>query len=144
MKKLYISLLLLSFISIVKSQTNLNLYNFRNVGQSNLINPGIRPQANVTVGIPGIYFSAQSPNMTINDIFNKGENPDSTIKRIVRDDNLSFYNTGISFVFDPLFVGFAIKKNYFSFGAQLNFDFYGSPPKDIFGLTQGSTFFKIH
>ncbi len=142
MKKLYISLLLLSFISIVKSQTNLNLYNFRNVGQSNLINPGIRPQANVTVGIPGIYFSAKSPNMTINDIFNKGENPDSTIKRIVRDDNLSFNNTGISFVFDPLFVGFAIKKNYFSFGAQLNFDFYGSPPKDILGLTQGSTFFQ--
>ena len=142
MKKIYLAILILSVSVIGNAQTNLNLYNFRNVAQSNLMNPGIRPQANFTLGFPSIYFSAQSPNMTLNDIFNKDENPDNTIKRIVRDDNFSFNNTGISTVLDPIFIGLAIKKNYFSLGVQLNFDFYGSPPKDILGLTQGSTFFQ--
>jgi outer membrane protein OmpA-like peptidoglycan-associated protein len=49
---------------------------------------------------------------------------------------------GFSNSFDPVFIGFAIKKNYFSLGVQVNTEFYGSPPKDILGLTQGSTFFQ--
>ncbi|MCX6186292.1 MAG: hypothetical protein NTU43_04735, partial [Bacteroidetes bacterium] len=77
MKKIYLAILILSVSVIGNAQTNLNLYNFRNVAQSNLMNPGIRPQANFTLGFPSIYFSAQSPNMTLNDIFNKDENPDS-------------------------------------------------------------------
>lgn len=127
---------------VVNAQTNLNLYNFRNVGQSNLLNPGIRPQANFTLGLMGSYLSVQTPEITMADIFNKNENPDSTFKRIVRDNNLSFNNMGLSATFDPIFIGFAIKKNYFSLGVQTNFDFYGSPPKDVLGFTQGSTFFQ--
>ena len=126
----------------IGAQTNLNLYNFRNVGQSNLMNPGIRPQANFTFGLPAAYVSVQSPEMTLADLFNITENPDSTFKRIVRDPNLSFNNMGVSVVSDLLFVGFAVKKNYFSLGVQASYDFYGSPPKDILGLTQGSTFFQ--
>lgn len=126
----------------IKAQTNLNLYNFRNVSQSNLMNPGIRPQANFTFGMPSIYLSLQTPEITLADLFNKNENPDSTFRRIVKDPNLSFNNMGFSSSFDPIFVGFAIKKNYFSLGVQVNTEFYGSPPKDILGLTQGSTFFQ--
>lgn len=130
------------FSNKIGAQTNLNLYNFRNVGQSNLMNPGIRPQANFTFGLPSFYVSVQSPEMTLADLFNKNENPDSTFKRIVRDPNLSFNNMGISTVIDPIFIGFGIKKNYFSLGVQVSYDFYGSPPKDILGLMLGSTFFQ--
>jgi len=144
MKKIYIVYCILSLIVAekIKAQTNLNLYNFRNVSQSNLMNPGIRPQANFTFGMPSVYLSLQTPEITLADIFNKNENPDSTFKRIVRDPNLSFNNMGISSTIDLLYFGFTIKKNYFSLGVQQNNEFYGSPPKDILGLTQGSTFFQ--
>lgn len=143
MKKIVILFsVLIILIQNNKAQTNLNLYNFRNVAQSNLMNPGIRPQANVSVGLFGSYFNLQTPNITLAEIFNKNENPDSTFKRIVRDPNLSFKNMGLSNTFDPILIGFAIKKNYFSLGFQVNFDLIGSPPKDLLGLTQGSTFFQ--
>jgi hypothetical protein len=101
MKKLYIAFIFFSSIIVAKAQSNLNLYNFRNVGQSNLINPGIRPQANVTVGLMGTYNSAQLPEITLSDIFNKDQNADSTIKKITRDPNLSFNSMGISTVLTP-------------------------------------------
>jgi outer membrane protein OmpA-like peptidoglycan-associated protein len=144
MKKnlLYILISIFLFFNNTKAQTNLNLYNFRNVGQSNLLNPGIRPLSNFTFGLPSLYVSGQMPEMTLANLFNKEENADSTFRRIVRDPNLSFNNIGISTVIDPIFIGFAIKKNYFSIGVQFNYDFMGSPPKDILGLMQGSTFFQ--
>jgi outer membrane protein OmpA-like peptidoglycan-associated protein len=142
MKKIYLSILIVIVALNSKSQTNLNLYNFKNVGQSNLMNPGIRPQANFTFGLPSLYVSAQTPEITLADIFNKTENADSTFRRIVTDPSISFKNMGVSTVSDLFFIGFGGKKNYYSFGAQLNFDFYGSPPKDVLGLTQGSTFFQ--
>ncbi len=142
MKKLYVLSLLIFITGQIKAQTNLNLYNFRNVGESNLLNPAIRPQANVVIGLCGTYISAQSPQITLADLFNINETPDNTFKRIVADRNLSFNNMGISSSFDPIFIGFAVKKNYFTLGMQLNFDFYGSLPKDLLGLTQGSTFFQ--
>jgi outer membrane protein OmpA-like peptidoglycan-associated protein len=144
MKKniIYITISILILSNKISAQTNLNLYNFRNVGQSNLMNPGIRPLANFTYGLPSVYASAQTPEMTLANLFNKNENPDSTFKRIVRDPNLSFKNMGISTVIDPIFIGFAFKKNYLSFGIQISYDFYGSPPKDILGLMIGSTFFQ--
>lgn len=144
MKKniIFITISILILSNKISAQTNLNLYNFRNVGQSNLLNPGIRPQANFTFGLPSAYLSAQTPEMTLANLFNNTENPDSTFKRIVRDPSLSFNNMGIFTVMDPIFIGFAIKKNYFSLGVQLSYDFYGSPPKDILGLMQGTTFFQ--
>ena len=141
-KLLYIFIPLFLFFAKTKAQTNLNLYNFRNVGQSNLLNPGIRPLANFTFGMPSTYLNGQMPEMTLANFFNKEENADSTFRRIVRDPNLSFNNMGISTVLDPVFIGFAIKKNYFSLGVQFNYDFMGSPPKDILGLMQGTTFFQ--
>ena len=141
-KLLYIFISVFLFFNSTKAQTNLNLYNFRNVGQGNLLNPGISPIANFTFGLPSLYVSGQMPEMTLANLFNKEENADSTFRRIVRDPNLSFNNIGISTVIDPIFIGFAIKKNYFSLGVQFNYDFMGSPPKDILGLMQGSTFFQ--
>jgi outer membrane protein OmpA-like peptidoglycan-associated protein len=141
-KLLYILISVFSFLNITEAQTNLNLYNFRNVGQSNIMNPGIRPLSNFTFGLPSFYVSGQMPEMTLANLFNKEENPDSTFRRIVRDPNLSFNNMGISTVIDPIFIGFAIKKNYFSLGVQFNYDFMGSPPKDILALMQGTTFLQ--
>ena len=144
MKKKIFYILISAFLLFTKTkaQTNLNLYNFRNVGQSTLLNPGIRPLANFTFGMPSAYINGQMPEMTLANFFNKEENPDSTFKRIVRDPNLSFKNMGISNVIDFVFIGFTIKKNYFSLGVQLNYDLMGSPSKDILGLMQGTTFFE--
>ncbi len=139
---IYITISILILSNKISAQTNLNLYNFRNVGQSNLLNPSIRPLANFTFGLPSAYVSGQMPEMTLANFFNKEENADSTFRRIVKDPNLSFNNLGISTVIDPVFIGFAIKKNYFSLGVQFNYDFMGSPPKDILGLMQGTTFFQ--
>lgn len=146
MKKIIIYITISIFVFVlsnkISAQTNLNLYNFRNVGQSNLLNPGIRPISNFTFGMPSAYVSGQMPEMTLANLFNKTENPDNTFKRIVRDPKLSFNNIGISTSIDPIFIGFAVNKNYFSLGVQLNYDFMGSPPKDILGLMQGTTFFQ--
>lgn len=142
MKKFYITIVIALITFSLNAQTNLNLYNFKNVGQSNLMNPGIRPQANFTFGFPSLYLSLQTPEITLADIFNINENPDSTFRRIIRDPNISFKNIGVSQVSDLFFIGFGGKKNYFSFGLQQNLDLYGSPPKDVLGLTQGSTFFS--
>lgn len=144
MKKKIFYILISAFLLFTKTkaQTNLNLYNFRNVGQSNLLNPGIRPLANFTFGMPSANINGQMPEMTLANFFNKTENPDSTFKRIMRDPNLSFKNMGISNVIDFVFIGFTTKKNYFSLGVQLNYDLMGSPSKDILGLMQGTTFFE--
>jgi outer membrane protein OmpA-like peptidoglycan-associated protein len=144
MKKIiiYITISIFVLSNKISAQTNLNLYNFRNVGQSNLLNPGIRPISNFTFGMPSAYVSGQMPEMTLANLFNKTENPDSTFRRIVRDPKLSFNNIGISTSIDPIFIGFAVNKNYFSLGVQLNYDFIGSPPKDILGVMQGTTFFQ--
>jgi hypothetical protein len=91
-KLLYIFISVFLFFNSTKAQTNLNLYNFRNVGQGNLLNPGIRPIANFTFGLPSLYVSGQMPEMTLANLFNKEENADSTFRRIVRDPNLSFNN----------------------------------------------------
>lgn len=142
-KKTYFFIFIcLLFNQYLHAQFNINSYNFTNSIQSNLLNPSIFPSSKATINIPGFYASTFTPKFNLNDIFNKNEDPDSTIRKIIRDPNISFKDISIKSTIDFLLIGFSSKKTYISFGIQSNFNFLGSPPKDIIGLTQGTSYFQ--
>ena len=124
------------------AQLNINSYNFPNSIQSNLLNPSFFPSSKASLNILGLYSASYTPKINLNDIFNKKEDPDSTIRKIIRDPNISFKDIDIKSTVDIFLIGFSSKKTYISFGAQTNFNFQGSPPKDIIGITQGTSYFQ--
>ena len=127
------------------SQSNINLYNYKNTFQSNLLNPAIAPDFKMSFNFGDIYLSAYTPYITLKDIFTPNISPnntDSFFRNFVKDPNLSFNNLAIQTKINPIFVGFTSKDFYFSFGMELSLNIQGSPPKDLLGLTQGTTFFE--
>lgn len=139
MKKNILLILSTIFIGFAQAQTNQNLYNFRNVAQSNYLNPGIRPQANITFGLPSVYTHFNAPNIGLRDFFIKGESPDTSVNNFLRNGDRNLNDINFVNQVDVLFAGFAIKKNYFSLGIQVNTEFNASIPKDIIRLgTRGN------
>ena len=52
MKKIIITLLLVTSVSLIKAQQALTLYNMDVIGQSNQVNPSLMPENNMYIGIP--------------------------------------------------------------------------------------------
>jgi len=116
-------------------EPNLNLYNFKNVGQSMLTNPGIIQQSNFTLSLtPSIYLNYDNPGFTVLDIFKKGESADTAIQNILSNPDKNFRNINLNANLDLLYLGFRIKKNFFSFGVTVNAEVDASLPKDLVEL----------
>lgn len=139
MKKFLYTLIAIIYVQVVTAQTNQNLYNFRNVAQSNYLNPGIRPQANVTYGFPATYLHFNAPNVGLKDFFLKSESPDTSVNIFLRNGDRNLNDINFSNQVDLMFFGIAIKKNYFSLGVQINTELTASIPKDVIRLgTRGN------
>jgi outer membrane protein OmpA-like peptidoglycan-associated protein len=124
MKKiLFISLLVL--LGSVNAQTNLTFYNFRSVGQTNFLNPAINSKQAFTLGLVDSYNHLYLPGITAYDIYRKDETANQTLDKILTNDAYNLKNIQIYNEVNPLFFGFRVKRNYFSFGIQntLNHNF---------------------
>src|SRR5947207_2410344 len=119
-KKLYAVFFGLMTWAVSYAQPNLTLYNFQNVAQSTMLNPGIRPQAGFTLGFPAIYTGLQIPGITTYDILGKNIPADSVLPFILKNPSKNFKDIQIDLQTDVFYLGFAVKRNYFNIGMQIN------------------------
>ena len=114
------------------------LYEFDQIPQTLLLNPGSKVNYKFTVGNPllsGIYFRAGLTGIMVSDIF-KNDGVDANIKfrnaldKITVDDYIQF-NSQIEIING----GFRLdEKNYISAGFYTEIDIFGNMPKDILTL----------
>ncbi|MDZ4668138.1 MAG: DUF5723 family protein [bacterium] len=130
MKKL-LFLCLIIFAGSLHAQTSLTFYNFRSVGQTNFLNPALNSRQAFTLGILDNYNHLYIPGITAYDIFRPDETGDQTLKKILSDDSYNLKDIQLYNEVNPLFIGFRIKRNYFSFGLQTTFDHNIGLPKDL-------------
>ena len=139
MKKLVsIALFFFGISKIIMAQNKQVLYEFDQIPQTLLLNPGSKVNYKFTVGNPllsGIYFRAGLTEITVSDFFKK-DGVDANIKfrnalnRITVDDYIQF-NSQI----EVLNGGFRLdEKNYISAGFYTEIDIFGNMPKDILTL----------
>lgn len=140
MKK--IIFLLLFTPTLAWSQYNLTLYQLHEtVPQANFLNPGFLPYGQVNIGFPGISnirFGASNA-FSAEDLFtkeNKKLYPDlDNFPSKLRKQNYLDINAGI----DPLYLGFWVKRNYFSFHTSVRqSSTFGYPGQLIEYIVEGN------
>ncbi|TRZ44246.1 DUF5723 family protein [Robertkochia solimangrovi] len=121
----------------VKAQNRQLLYNFREIPQSVMVNPGVEIHQKAYAGIPfmsGIYANAGSSGFTMHDLFSDdGVNFNVKVNRILYDLNDKDI-IDVSEQIEILFGGYRSKKdrdNFYSFGVYQELDFYNYWPNDI-------------
>ena len=128
----------LGILSFARAQNQPLLYDFTEIPQSLLLNPGVKVGYSWYAGIPtlsGVFFQARSNALTYNDLFaNDGLNfyqkvERNALNRLTPDDEV-----GTSFQIDVLNGGFRGRKhpeNFYSFGMFLQHDLQVYWPSDI-------------
>jgi outer membrane protein OmpA-like peptidoglycan-associated protein len=110
--------ILISIGGLVYGQQDLTLMNLDNIQQIQYVNPALRPQARLNIGLPGLsslYFNHYNSVFTPKDLFDTDGG--STTLRVDHLKKMWKKKNDISFSgkFDLLHFGFAKGKNYFSF-----------------------------
>ncbi|WP_298947922.1 DUF5723 family protein [uncultured Polaribacter sp.] len=137
MKKIFLIIILLLSLS-VNAQNKQVLYDFNNLPQTLLLNPGIETNYKYHVGVPllsGFSTEIGSTNFVPSDIFSVdnlsiNDKVATVLNRLKTSDYLKL-NTQI----EILNAGFRYNdKTYFSFGFYQEIDAIGYYPKDVFTL----------
>ncbi|MFY8109476.1 MAG: DUF5723 family protein [Bacteroidia bacterium] len=142
MKKLILLITIFFCGLLAEAQTNLTFYNFNSVAQSNLLNPALPSRQGFTLGLLDFYGHGYVPGVTMYDIFRKDETQATTVDKLLSNPNYHLRDMQFNSEINPLFLGFRIRKNYFSFGIQNTLNHNIGLPKDILGLVyygNGST-----
>jgi outer membrane protein OmpA-like peptidoglycan-associated protein len=130
-------ILLISFLLITGTlfaQTSLTFYNFRTVGQTNFLNPALNSRQAFTIGILDQYNHLYLPGITPYDIFRSDETADQSLNKILGNDAYHLKDIQLRNEINPLFIGFRIKRNYFSFGIQNVLEHNIGLPKDLLSM----------
>ena len=141
MMRRFVLMLLLCSASFSRAQNQPLLYDFTEIPQSLLLNPGVKVGYSWYAGIPtvsGIFIQARSNALTYNDLFAAdGLNfyqkvSQNALNRLTPNDEV-----GASFQIDLLNGGFRSRKhpgNFYSFGMYLQHDLQVYWPSDIVEL----------
>lgn len=130
--------LVVFWTSGIIAQNRQLLYDFQEIPQALMLNPGMKASQNWHVGIPGLsglYFQASTSGVTVNDLF-ANDGVDFTTKvreRAIetmgrRDD---FGSTSQIEGFNVGFRGRNRPDDYYSFGIYGEFDFVSYWPRDL-------------
>lgn len=118
-----ILLILISFCGIGIAQQDFTLMNLDNIQQIQYVNPALRPQARLNIGLPGVsslYFNHYNSVFTPKDLFDVDGGSTTLrvdhLKKMWKKNN----DISISAKVDLLHFGFAVQKNYFSFNITEN------------------------
>ena len=133
-------LLFFSFSFAVYSQNKQLLYNFNDLPQSLMLNPGAETSFDMHIGIPllsQIHLSAGSSGVSFYDIFKKSDQ--STVNERIRSSLFKMTNKDfftINQQLEVLFLGWRDrKKRYFTAGIYQETDAFAYFPKDLALLT---------
>ncbi|MFI2741226.1 DUF5723 family protein [Zhouia sp. PK063] len=135
-KIILITIFIICAVSGLKAQNNPLLYDFKDIPQSLLLNPGTAFNAKWHAGVPflsGVFVSGGLSNVSVYDIFgNDGRDINDKIQEVIYSQNrkdAGYLNEQID-IFNG---GYASKneKDYYSFGMYQETDIMGYWPKDI-------------
>ncbi len=132
-------IIILFFCLFVKSQHRQLLYDFTEIPQSLLLNPGAEVQNDAFIGFPllsNVYINAGSSGVTLFDLFaddgvSFNTKVENTISNLSRRDAFN-----VDQQLDILYGGFRSKnwqrtKNYYSFGVYQETSVFSYFPKDL-------------
>lgn len=102
----YIIASLLTIVALkLAAQQEQSLHFLQNVWQSNLTNPAFMSQKKIQIILPSIYYNINSPDVTVNDLFNSNAEGKLTLSDLANrakfqnrmDANLNIQSLGLSF-----------------------------------------------
>ena len=126
--------ILIALVGSAFAQQDLTLINLDNIQQVQHVNPGLRPQARLNIGFPGIssvYFNHYNTVFTPKDAFDA--NGALTTLRVdhLKDMWKKKNHISLASKVDLVHFGFAVEKNYFSFNMTENFFSRATLPGDL-------------
>jgi len=148
MYKVYIFLLIVSLNLNVISQNNKILYNFNEIPQALIVNPGTEVDFQWHVGVPtlsGTYLHAGISGFSVNDLLaNDGVDFNIKLKGLLNNlDNKDFYTANQQIELFSFGYRLSNNKDYLSAGFYEEFDGILYHPKDIITLGyEGNTNFS--
>jgi outer membrane protein OmpA-like peptidoglycan-associated protein len=116
------------------AQTNPMFYNFRSVAQSSFLNPAHVSRQGFTIGILDNFNHISTPGISAYDLLRSDETGNQTIEKLLNNNSYHLKDIHIQNEVNPLFLGFRIKKNYFSFAMQNTASTLLGIPKDLASL----------
>ncbi len=136
MKALRTTILLAIISFSLNAQSDLMLYNFNSVAQSLHVNPALKQQTRVWVGLPaisGVHLHYHNSGFPLIDLLEKGTEVNNNIDNIILSlDGKSQILVNQST--DLLGVGFRAFKGFVTLGATQSIDYRMSYPVDLLKL----------
>jgi outer membrane protein OmpA-like peptidoglycan-associated protein len=133
MKKILI-LCICFWASALFAQTNPMFYNFRSVAQSSFLNPAHVSRQAFTIGLFDNFNHISTPGISAYDILRNDETAEQSIEKILSNSSYHLKDIHLYNEINPFFLGFRIKKNYFSFAIQNSVSTNIGLPKDLLSL----------
>jgi outer membrane protein OmpA-like peptidoglycan-associated protein len=133
MKKILI-LCICFWASALFAQTNPMFYNFRSVAQSSFLNPAHVSRQAFTIGLFDNFNHISTPGISAYDILRNDETAEQSIEKILNNSSYHLKDIHLYNEINPFFLGFRIKKNYFSFAIQNSVSTNIGLPKDLLSL----------
>lgn len=125
-------------ISSIHAQNRQLLYDFNEIPQALMLNPGMKTSQRWHVGVPvlsGLFFQASTSGVTVNDLFaNDGVDFTTKVQERVLDVMTRRDDFGSTSQIDGFNIGFRGKNrpdDYYSFGMYGEMDFISYWPKDL-------------
>jgi hypothetical protein len=137
MKKVFLILAIVCFLSFT-AQNKQVLYNFAELPQTLLLNPGAETNYKIHFGVPllsGFSLDIGSSGFVLSDIFaddgiDINDKIGNVLKELTTQDFVKFYVQA-----EILSAGFRVDyRTYLSFGLYTEIDAFGYYPKDVFTL----------
>lgn len=116
------------------AQTNPMFYNFRSVAQSSFLNPAHVSRQAFTIGLFDNFNHVSTPGISAYDLLRSDETGQQTLAKILGSSNYHLKDMQIYNEVNPFFLGFRIKKNYFSFAVQNTINTELGIPKDLLSM----------
>ena len=113
------------------AQTNPMFYNFRSVAQSSFLNPAHVSRQAFTIGLLDNFNHISTPGISAYDLLRSDETAEQSIEKILTNSSYHLKDIHIYNEVNPFFLGFRIKKNYFSFAMQNTVSTNLGIPKDL-------------
>jgi len=133
MKKI-LTLSILLWAGALFAQTNPMFYNFRSVAQSSFLNPAHVSRQAFTIGILDNFNHISTPGISAYDLLRSDETGKQTLDKILSNSDYHLKDIHIYNEINPFFLGFRIKKNYFSFAIQNTVSTNVGIPKDLLSM----------
>jgi len=131
----YLLVVLMAIGLVSNAQQNLTLFLMHDVPQANFVNPAVQSRCNWIVGVPAlasVHVNYNNTAFSPNDVLDYDASVDSSyidFNKVVNDFNkVELLETTLHYT--PLYAGFWVKKNYFTFAITEKVTTYNTLTKE--------------